>query len=68
MSNSVDPALRGHVGIAVRRGDAEAERIARQNLSEAKIAKAINDVLDVPPALSAEARVRLAQILLSGGN
>ena len=64
--NNIDPGLRGHVGIAVLRGDVEAERIARQNLSEAKVAKAIQDAIDAAPPLTPEARERLAS-LLNGG-
>lgn len=60
MSTAVDPALRGYIGIAVRRGDAEAERIARQNLTEAKVAKAIKDGIAADASLSADARARRA--------
>ena len=67
MSGISDPQrARSAVGVAVARGDAEAERIARQNLNEAKVSKAIHEGLSAKASLSDEARFRLAQLLLVG--
>ena len=69
MSVLSDPQrARSAVGVAVSRGDVEAERIARQNLNEAKVGKAIREGLACEPTLTADARVRLAQLLLAGEN
>lgn len=60
-------AHRAQVAVAVRRGDAEGERVARQNLAEAKVAKAINAAINAAPPLTTEARERLASLLQNGG-
>jgi len=67
MSAHLDPALRAWVGVAVRSGDAEAERIARQNLAEAKLARDITNALNADHSLSREACDRLASLLQNGG-
>lgn len=68
MSKHLEPAVaRAWVGVAVRAGNVEAEHTARENLNEAKVSKAIRDGLAATPTLTSDARFRLAQLLLMGG-
>lgn len=57
---------RSAVGVAAWRGDAEGERTARERLAEAKLSRAIREAIAAAPPLTADARDRLALILLNG--
>lgn len=59
--------LRGPVMTAARLGDVEGEKIARRNLTEAKITAAVRRALAASPPLTAEQKRRIAALIQSGG-
>lgn len=65
-----DPVLsaRARIGLAVSRQDAKAEYAARQEISAARVERAIRKALDEAPPLTDEARARLAALLSAGGS
>lgn len=66
---TVDPVLsaRGKIALAVACKDPEREYAARQEISAARVERAIRKALDEAPPLTDEARVALATLLMSGG-
>lgn len=60
-----DPVLsaRARISLAVQRKDAAAEYAARQEISAARVERAIRRALDEAPPLTDEARTRLAALL-----
>jgi hypothetical protein len=64
-----DPVLsaRGKIALAVARKDPERERLARQEISAARVERAIRKALDDAPPLTKEARASLAMLLMTGG-
>lgn len=63
-----DPVLsaRGRVAYAASKRDTELEYAARQQLSAARVERAIRKALDEAPPLTEEARATLAMLLMSG--
>jgi hypothetical protein len=63
-----DPVLsaRGKIAHAVACKDPERERLARQEISAARVERAIRKALDEAPPLTDEARASLAMLLMSG--
>lgn len=63
-----DPVLvaRANIGNAVKAGDAEAERAARQQLAEARLERAVNEAIAAAPPLTDAARERIANLLTAG--
>lgn len=61
-------AARSAVGVAAWRGDPLAERSARERLAEAKLSRAIREAIAAAPSLTADARDRLALLLLGGND
>jgi hypothetical protein len=66
VSNMTAHQRSAQVAVAVRLGDAERERTARQNLAEAKIAEYIERALAVAPPLT-PAQIKRLTGLLRGG-
>lgn len=64
--NSEVLAARSALGVASRRGDAEAATEARRDLAAAKIAAYIEKVVAEAPPLSDEQRDRLSAIISAG--
>ncbi len=66
---TVDPVLsaRGKIAHAISARDPERELRARQEISAARVERAIRKALTESPAPTREARVKLAELLLSGG-
>lgn len=64
-----DPVLsaRGKIAYAVSRKDPELELRARQEISAARVERAIRRALEDVPPLTNEARTSLAMLLMSGG-
>lgn len=69
MAATPDPVLsaRGKIAHAVACKDPERERLARQEISAARVERAIRKALDEAPPLTDEARASLAMLLMSGG-
>jgi hypothetical protein len=64
-----DPVLsaRGKIAYAVATKDPGRELRARQEISAARVERAIRKALEETPPLTDEARAALAMLLLSGG-
>jgi hypothetical protein len=64
-----DPVLsaRGKIAHAVATKDPERELRARQEMSAARVERAIRKALEDAPPLTEEARASLAMLLMSGG-
>ena len=66
MSNPVLVATAAHAR-AVHKGDPERIALTRSAVFEAKIAQAIENAIAAAPPITADARDRLASLLLGGG-
>jgi hypothetical protein len=60
-----DPVLtaRANIGNAIKRGDPEGERLARQELAEARLERAVREALANVPPLTSDARHRAVAML-----
>lgn len=59
-------SARARIALATRRHDTRAEYAARQEISAARVERAIRKALDEAPPLTDEARARLAGLLTAG--